>query len=726
MAYAKNRSVQGRLALAALLLLLLAPASPQAQTDPPDPEEEPYEPPPPAPRDDPGVEGDPLPAEDLSVLGQPLLEGTQELDIAVSDVPLPESFAPLGPAAQSPTPTTCEGYTGAVTPIQVSATYPHYFSYGAPATPQTILLVGVSADAACHMDLVDKNDLPDPFKCRMGNYPAIFSDLKARGLNKIRLWVAVSGHANENPNLLPSITAREPANQPFLYVDEPLPNVPKTQGYYRFDQINRPYFERLKNVVREAKRNDLFVEVTFFAPFEGERSPWVASNKKAAAPNPTTGLIEQVGLTDPRWFVLSGPPNAANVRVQGFQKAIIDWTIDWLWCYDNVWWEIANEPEQGNLDANRAIAWQQQMIAYTKASEARYLRTNAMPNKPLKARHPIAVQPFHKLAADFWRTPSGTCSVATPAGCRPDVINGHYTQVLTNPATAFPTTTGGNRLEVGAIRLIREYSNPMKVFGFNEDNITPLGGPKGTRTFKTDIPSTTPDARQFGLPDPVRTEAWEFLFHGGGTFDHFGYKYTDPNGQKVRDHLGRIRAFLTGIRVHELIPSTAFVTSQTTAGGSGWADVGDYPTKTSWDTNTLSRKHWAAMESRNWRTATGGRQFLLHEHRSTPRCKVDTDDFKLQTDGTLRCTGVNLAFDAYDGRRRPTARYQEIDLVLHLGAKPGIFDVFWLDPTNPSAAPLAQEQIQWQPSPESCKGSSPCKITSPRYPYDALLRIVQR
>ncbi|MEP7012741.1 MAG: hypothetical protein ABJC13_20655, partial [Acidobacteriota bacterium] len=371
-------------------------------------------------------------------------------------------------------------------------------------------------------------------------------------------------------------------------------------------------------------------------------------------------------------------------------------------------------------DPNRVIAWQQQMIAYTKASESRYLRSNATPSKPLQARHPIAVQPFDEIAAGVWRTPSTACSVATPGGCRPDVINGHYTQVLTTKAAPFPATSGDNRLEVGAIRLIREFSNPMKVFGLNEDNITPLGGPKGTRTFKTDIPPTTPDARQFGLPDPVRAEVLEFLLHGGGSFDHFGYSFTEANAQKVRDQLGRIRAYLAGIKIHELIASAAGST------GAGWADVGPYPTNTSWDAGTLSRKHWAAMESRSFQNAGTGRSFMLYIHRSTPRCKGDNDDFNRQTDGLLHCAGVNLAFDAYDGRRRPTARYQETDLILHLGSQPGNFDYFWLDPTNPSAAPLAQGQIDWKPSPEFCRGSSPCKITSPRYPYDALLRIVQR
>jgi hypothetical protein len=92
---------------------------------------------------------------------------------------------------------------------------------------------------------------------------------------------------------------------------------------------------------------------------------------------------------------------------------------------------------------------------------------------------------------------------------------------------------------------------------------------------------------------------------------------------------------------------------------------------------------------------------------------------------TYTCAGLNLALNAYDGRRRPMLRYQEVGLKLHLGSKPGVFTISWLDPAQPSAAPLAQETINWNPSPESCNGRTPCIITSPKYGYDIVLRIVR-
>ncbi len=210
----------------------------------------------------------------------------------------------------------------------------------------------------------------------------------------------------------------------------------------------------------------------------------------------------------------------------------------------------------------------------------------------------------------------------------------------------------------------------------NEDNITPFSGSKGTRTFKTDIPPTTPNARQFGLPDPVRAEAWEFLLGGGGAFDHFGYIYDSDSGQKVRAQLGKIGAFLTaGGLVFSLTPSAPNIVPPATFQGTAWVEIGAYPTDASWDTATLSRKHWAAMESKGWQTADAGRKFMAYIHHSTPRCVLDSDDFSLLSDGRLKCFGTNLALDAYDGRRRPTVRYQEVGLKLHLGSKPGIFTV---------------------------------------------------
>ncbi len=64
-------------------------------------------------------------------------------------------------------------------------------------------------------------------------------------------------------------------------------------------------------------------------------------------------------------------------------------------------------------------------------------------------------------------------------------------------------------------------------------------------------------------------------------------------------------------------------------------------------------------------------------------------------------------------------RYVE-NLRLHLGSKAGIFKVTWLDPTSPSSTPLYEETITWNPALSSC-----CTVTSPKYPYDIVLKIAQ-
>ncbi|HEV7671853.1 MAG TPA: hypothetical protein VGS22_25305 [Thermoanaerobaculia bacterium] len=721
MRFSKIRFRPIALAPLALLLLLAALLSPPlpAQTDPADVEIDiPYGP---APRQDPGVDGDPTPSVDLVVFGQPLIEGTLDPDIAVEELGLPEGIAPLGPS-QTVTPTTCEGWTNPVTPLGIRASDGRYFTYA----QQPVLMVGVSADAGCHLDLEDAKkclygSLPGDGAHVAQNYPRILADAKAKGLNKIRLWVVLGADPND-PSAW-NTQAKKARNQPFKFIAE--------KGYYRLDIFNDDYFNRLREVVIAAKKQDLFVEVTLFAPFEGgPPSLWLAQSNiaKALKPPPST-MLESVGFTDSRWSAVKiTGSHPADLRMRDFQKNVITWTVQWLWCYDNVYWEIANEPEQPDTDPLLAAKWQQEMIAYLRQAEDDYRPNAQFPGRPLKARHPVAVQPFTTTAANLWKTvPAATppCSVASPDNCRPDVINGHYTQVKTNDKPGFPGTAG-THLDLGAISLVRGYRNLKKVLGMKEDNITPFFGEKGTRTFKTDIPSTTPDARQFGLPDPVRAEAWEFLLGGGGAFDHFGYIYDSDNGQKVRTQLGKIGAFLsTGFPVFSLAPSAPNVVPPSTFQGTAWVEVGAYPTDTSWDTATLSRKHWAAMESGGWQTADAGRKFLLYIHHSSPRCKLDNDDFARQPNNALRCAGTNLALDAYDGRRRPTSRYQEVDLRLHLGSKPGIFTVSWLDPTNPSGTPLTQETINWNPSPESCNGRTPCSITSPKYGYDIALRIVR-
>ncbi len=639
--------------------------------------------------------------------------------------PVAAKIAPLTPS-QAPAPETCAGFVGPVTPLAASPASPRYFSYGG----RPMLMVGVSADNGCHLDLEDDN------KCHLGNYPAILADAKARGLNKIRLWVALSG--DPNPPGPGNDAAKTGRNQPFCHTEGCVAGGAEL-GYFRFDRPNPEFFANLRQVVLLAKQNDLFVEVTFFAPWEGDRpmvkSPWLAANHRAkvAVPNTDPPELIEVGFSDLRWSVLPAPVGSGDDSMREFQRRVIDWTVDELWCYDHLWWEIANEPEHGDVDPDLAVAWQQQMIAHVRRSEERYLRTPEQPDHPLLARHLIAVQPFTTAAAEVWRSATDSPCRAEPEAdarnCRPDVINGHYTQVRSEPETPFPATVGSTRLDLGAIRLIREAGGSQRIFGLNEDNITPLGGPKGTRALRTDV---TPSVRTFGSPDPVRAEAWEFLLHGGAAFDHFGYDYESPDGVAIREQLGSLRRFLSGeVEIDRLRPSSP------DAAGCGWVEVGNYPGETDWEPRTESRKYWASSESTAWRTARSGREFILYIHHSAPRCKGNSEDYLCLRDpqGNCResepgrfevgCPGDELPFGAYDARLRiaPGSGYRE-SLTLSLGAEAGDFLVEWLDPTNPEAPPRATQTIRWTAS-GSCGPEGRCVVTSPEYPYDIALRIVQ-
>src|SRR6185295_14771919 len=211
----------------AFAFLALSAVLVRAQTDPPDPpaDDETVEPmPPPAPFEDPGVDGDPTPKEDLSVLGEPFLDSTLDLEVAGEEVDLPDALVP----SQTATPPTCDGYNGSVTPLAIVQSKPHYFLYGG----QPMLMVGVSADAGCHLDLEDGNvcrvgSLPGVTPAFPQSYPQILADAKAKGLNKIRLWVAFGGDPN-GPTTTNTPT-KQARNQPFL----------REGATYRLDQPNK-------------------------------------------------------------------------------------------------------------------------------------------------------------------------------------------------------------------------------------------------------------------------------------------------------------------------------------------------------------------------------------------------------------------------------------------------------------------------------------------------------
>jgi len=570
-----------RLALVSLSLLALLVARPAlSQPPPPSPEDDPlYDPYPRAPEDeDPGSSLDPTLLDYTPTLG----EEQEPYDGDPSLLDFPELYPPelvgTGPSvglfsvedARAQVP-DCKLFprTGrVVTPIGISANNSRYLSYRGKSS----VFVGWSADAACHF----KFNNPD--NCNAGtdataqsaavpaNYPAVLAALRGSvapappELRKLRLWVSLAG---EN----------RPDNVPVLAVGNPAAG-----GYWRLDLSNQSYFDRLRAVVNQARKLDLFVEITFFAPFQAKQTfnsgPWSFAGNKAKAPK-ADGTLEPVGFSQVQYLAIldhrtNNVDASRNERMREFQKNVILWTINELWCFENLWYEIANEPEDQTVDPVAVAEWQKAMIDQVQTVEGSYLKDATHPTRSLQRSHLIAVQPWTVLGADK--------AFLDP---RISIVNSHYTTVSTDPQQTLPNLIP-RQLNLGAITLARTYAPKARILGFNETKITPLGGTSGDRSHLNGVLQTS------SRTDSTRAEAWEFLLTQGGTYDHWSYNSKagvgSPTTGQIRIQLQNLQTYFDKLPLDSLSVTTP-----------------DPPN--SWMTN-ISKYPGPAPDAQIWETST--------------------------------------------------------------------------------------------------------------------------
>jgi len=620
-------------------------------------------------------------------------------------------------------PLNCGSYAQTVTPLKIfsdQATYPtspntRYFSYlnGPP-----MVLVGASADAGCVFPAASD-------QCNISNYESIFSQMDGR-LNKVRVWVSLAKNSAVSDVAFRWDTAPTPSH--FL-LDAPGAAIPPTANQPTY----QAYFDRLLAVVNSARAHHLFVEVTFFAPWEGPlsyaNSPWL----KGQAVLPGSTAPQPIGFSDLRYFVVNDPrsPNTTpaalnNERMRAYQANIIQWTVNTLWCFDNVYWEIANEPELATVDPNYAAVWQNSMIYQVRKAEATHYPA-------LQRGHLIAVQPFTRagLASALGSPsplpppfvppppPAWQPNPSFPLGAQ--IINGHYTLIRTDPKTTLPNNVQ-YVLNLGAVDLIRTSPKPAKLLGFNEDKISGLapvddyGRQRATKSHTTTPAGVTVN---YGGPEPARAEAWEFLLSQGSTFDH--YAYLGAANAAVLQQMGNVLAFFnqnfgipspaTGraLRLSDFLPATV----------SSWGSQLPAATTTyaAWDTSTKSQRYWTAMETDPVKTARRG--LVLYAHHSTPRCSSESVTYDKDLYPASGCsTQQVLSFGGYDARIRlssPPASPPMYQVTFAIKPASGTFVVSWLDP-----ATLTTLGTQTLPCP------SGCTVQSPPYSFDILLRIYKQ
>jgi hypothetical protein len=222
---------------------------------------------------------------------------------------------------------------------------PHYFLFR--GQPTIIITSGEHYGAVLNMDF---------------NYAAYLTELQTRGLNGTRTFTGVYFEPPGAFNITDNTLA--PANGRYIgpWMRTGVPGA--THGGTKFDltRFNDGYFARLRDFVREAGRRGVIVEMNLFCPFY-EEVQWNLS------PMNSINNVNNVGKI--------GRTNVYTLDQNGgllpFQDALVKRIVLELNQFDNLYYEICNEPYFGGV----RLDWQRHISQVITDAE------RTLPNKHL-------------------------------------------------------------------------------------------------------------------------------------------------------------------------------------------------------------------------------------------------------------------------------------------------------------------------------------------------------
>ena len=168
------------------------------------------------------------------------------------------------------------------------------------------------------------------------DYKKHFETLSKDGLNYSRVFLGLWKMPKDNVFGLtetPFITDSDKHLSPWVMVD----------GKYNLDQWNQPYFDRLNDVVAEAAKRDIILEINLFSSFymkeAWETSPFYFKNN-----------INKLDSIDYR-----KSNTLYNGNALAYQEKLVRKIVSSVNKFDNIFFEIQNEPWSDNLNLQRYI-----------------------------------------------------------------------------------------------------------------------------------------------------------------------------------------------------------------------------------------------------------------------------------------------------------------------------------------------------------------------------------
>jgi len=209
-------------------------------------------------------------------------------------------------------------------PLQLHPENPHYFVFRGQPT----VLVGSSE----HYGAVINLDF---------DYTKYLAATQRAGLNATRIFVGpyreLPGKFTPNSDFEIKDNTLAPKAQRFL---APWPRARNEPGKFDLSRWDQTYFKRLKDLVSEAGRRGIVVEVSLFSPYYGENlwdiSPFNSKNN-----------INGVGNVLRRDVLTLKDP-----RVLAVEEKMVREIVGELRGFDNVYYEICNEPYLGDVPSD--------------------------------------------------------------------------------------------------------------------------------------------------------------------------------------------------------------------------------------------------------------------------------------------------------------------------------------------------------------------------------------
>ena len=256
-----------------------------------------------------------------------------------------------------------------VEPIRLHPDNPHYFLWrGKP----TILITSTE-----HYGAVLN---------RAFDYKKCLKTLQSHGFNLTRTFSGAycepfGAFGIQNNTLAP---AKDQLICPWARSD--VPGYANGGNKFNLTKWDNAYFERLRDLVGEAGRCDIVVELVLFCPFY-EESMWKLSPMNAVNNINDIGKVERTEV-----YTLKHP------NLLAIQDAMVQEIVKQLKTFDNVYYEICNEPYFGGV----TLEWQNHIAETISKTEAdfktKHLIAQNIANKGQKIVNPnshVSIFNFH-------------------------------------------------------------------------------------------------------------------------------------------------------------------------------------------------------------------------------------------------------------------------------------------------------------------------------------------